>query len=249
MTAQLRAELFKLRTTRTTRTVVASMVGLTVLVVALHALGLKAAEVRQAANQPHIFGWGTTIGALFAALLGAIGVTGEIRHGTIRPTLLVTPDRKLVIAAKMTAGALAGLMVGALAEGLVAGLGTIALAARGVPVALGAGDVTQMLLGGAAAAALWGAIGTGIGTLVRGQVGAVVGLCVWLLLIENILIGSFPAAAKFAPGAAAGAISGMLPDGGTKVLLAPALGVLLLAAYAMAAAVTGVVAIDRTDIS
>jgi hypothetical protein len=49
------------------------------------------------------------------------------------------------------------------------------------------GDFAQMIAGGAAAAALWAALGTGVGAIVRSQVGAVVGLCVWLLLIETVL--------------------------------------------------------------
>ena len=88
MIAQVRSELFKQRTTRTARVLLASMVGVTLVVVCLHVFTLKSADLSQAANQPKVFGWGTTIGALFAALAGAIGITAEFRHGTIRPTLL-----------------------------------------------------------------------------------------------------------------------------------------------------------------
>lgn len=249
MTSLVRAELFKQRTTRTTRTALASMLGLTVLVVCLHVFTLDAADLAKAANQPRVFGWGTTIGALFAALLGAITITGEFRHGTIRPTLLATPDRRQLIAAKVAAAAVAGLAVGVLAEGLVAAIGAAGFAIRGIPVALAAGDFAQMLAGGAAAAALWAVIGTGIGSIVRGQVGAVAGLAVWLLLIENILIGNLPSAAKYAPGASAGALAGMTPDAGAANLLAPALGALLLIGYAAVAAGGGLFAIDHSDIN
>jgi ABC-type transport system involved in multi-copper enzyme maturation permease subunit len=248
VTRQLRAELFKQRTTRTTRTVLASMLGLLALVVCLHVFTLKAADLGRADNQPHVFGWGITIGALFAALVGAIGITGEFRHGTIRPTLLATPDRTRVIAAKVIAGALAGLAIGVIAEALTAGIGAAGFALRGIPIAIDAGDFIQLVIGGAAAAAVWAVIGTGIGTLVRGQVGAVVGLCVWLLLIENILITNVAAAGKFAPGAAAGALAGMTPNAGAAALLAPIGGAFVLVGYAIAATGAGLVAFERSDI-
>lgn len=249
MTRQLRSELLKQRTTRTTVIVLAWMVGLILLVVLLHAFALNGSDLAKARNQPKVYGWGTSIGALFAALLGAMSVTAELRTGTIRPTLLATPDRKVVIAAKVGASALAGLLVGLAAEALVAAIASGGLAIRGVHITLSAGDFAQMLAGGAAAAALWAAIGTGIGALVRNQVGAVVGLCVWLLLVESILIGDVPSAAKFSPGASAGSLAGMIQNISHGSLLAPALGALLLAAYAILAAAVGVIVIERRDIN
>lgn len=248
MIGQLRSELFKLRTTRTGPVLLASMVGVAVLVVSLHAFTLDAADLGQTANQPKVFGWGTTIGALFAALAGAIGITAEFRTGAIRPTLLANPDRARVIAAKAGAAAVAGLLIGLFAAGLVAALGSAGLALRGIPVRLGAGDFAQMIAGGGVGAALWAILGTGIGALLRSQIAAVAGLCVWLLLIENILIGNVPSAAKYAPGAGGGALAGLMPNAGATTLVAPALGALLLVGYAVVAAGTGAVAIERRDI-
>jgi ABC-2 type transport system permease protein len=248
MTGLIRAELFKQRTTRTSLTLLVSMLGLIVLVVCLHVFTLNATALSQAANQPKVFGWGTTIGSLFAALFGTIGVTGEFRHGTIRPTLLVTPDRRRVVAAKAITAAMAGVLVGLVAEVVVIGIASAGLAIRGIPNMLTGGDLTQMLLGGAAAAALWAAIGTGLGTVVRNQIGAVVGLSVWLLLLENILLGNLPRVAKFTPGSAAGAISGMIPNAGAIALLAPAIGTLVLLGYATLATAGGLLAIDTRDI-
>ena len=248
MIAQVRSELLKQRTTRTTLTVLLWMFGLILLVVLLHAFGLSASDLGKASNQPNVYGWGTSIGALFAALLGAISITGEFRTGMIRPTLLATPNRAVVIAAKVIASALAGMLVGLVAEALVSGIASAALSIRGIHITVGAGDFAQMLAGGAGAAALWGAIGTGVGAIVRNQVGAVVGLCVWLLLVESLLIGDVPSAAKFSPGATAGALAGMIQNIGTGSLLAPALGGLLLSVYAAAAAAAGLVALQRRDI-
>jgi ABC-2 type transport system permease protein len=245
---QLRSELFKQRTTRAAHILLASMVGVALVVVCLHVFTLNAADLSQPANQPKVFGWGTTIGALFAALAGAIGITAEFRSGTIRPTLLANPNRTGVIAAKAGAAAVAGLLIGLLAAGLVAAIGSAGLAMRGITVSLGAGDFVQMIVGGGVGAALWAILGTGIGAFLRSQIAAVAGLCLWLLLIENILIGNVPAAAKYAPGASGGALAGLIPNAGTTTLLAPALGVALLVGYAAIAAATGLLAIERRDI-
>jgi ABC-2 type transport system permease protein len=220
--AQLRSELLKQRTTRATGALLLWMLVLIVVIVLLHSFGLSASSLRVAGNQPKVYGWGTSIGALFAALLGTLSMTSTIRTGTIRPTLLATPNRTLVIGAKMIAAAAGGGVVGLIAEVLVCMIANAAFAIRGIPIALTAGDFSQMLAGGAAAAALWAAIGTGVGATVRSQVGAVVGLCVWLLLIETVLAGEVPSVAKFTPGASAGALAGMLQSAGSLKLVTPA---------------------------
>jgi ABC-type transport system involved in multi-copper enzyme maturation permease subunit len=248
MIAQLRSELLKQRTTRTGLTLLLYMLGVILLVVGLHVFGIDADELASRDNQLKVVGWGTGIGALFAALLGALSITGEIRYGTIRPTFLATPDRAIVIAAKVAASALGGVWVGLLAEGLTAGVTSAGLATRGIDIAFSAGDLAQLLAGGAAAAALWAAIGTGVGALVRNQVGAVVGLCVWLLLVETILVGNVPSAAKLSPGASAGAIAGAIQTQDATDLLAPALGALLLVAYAAAATAAGLITTERRDV-
>lgn len=123
------------------------------------------------------------------------------------------------------------------------------LAGRGTDNAPAAGDYAQLLAGGAAAAALWAAIGVGVGALVRNQVGAVVGLSVWLLLIETTLIGNVPSVGKFAPGATAGALAGAIQTQTATNLLAPAVGALILGAYAAAAGTAGSFAVARRDVS
>jgi ABC-2 type transport system permease protein len=247
--AQLRSELLKQRTTRTNLLLLLWMVGLLALVVLLHVFGFSVETLTRDDNQLKIVGLGTSIGALFASMLGAMSITGEIRHGTIRPTFLATPRRARVIAAKVAASAFAGVGVGLLAEALTAGVEAAGLAARGVDVELSAGDYTRLLAGGAVAGAFFAAIGVGVGAVVRNQVAAVVGLCVWLLFIEPILIGDVPSAAKFAPGASAGALTGATQMQIATDLVAPALGVLLLALYAAAASAAGSIATAHRDVS
>lgn len=249
MSRLVRAELLKQRTTRTSLLLLFWMAALILLIVLMHVLSLSGAQISGRDGQLKVIGWGTSIGALFAALLGAMSITGEIRHGTIRPTFLATPRRERVIAAKLAAGVLTGIAVGLLAEGLTAGIEAAGLAVRGVHIQLTAGDYTQLLAGGAAAAGLFAAIGVGVGAVVRQQIGAVAGLVIWLLLIETTLIGNVPSAGKFAPGAAAGAIGGAVQTQSASKLVAPAVGVLLLVIYAAIASAAGTVFTNRRDVA
>jgi ABC-2 type transport system permease protein len=246
--AQLRAELLKQRSTRTGLGLLGAMLGLVLFAVLLHGLGLGSENADSTSDQlTMVFGWGERLGALFAALLGAMSVTAEIRHGTIRPTFLVTPWRGRVVAAKVAANILIGAGFGLAACALAAGVGTAALRTRGIDIQLVGGDYALLLAGGAAAAALWAAVGVGVGALVRHQVPALVGLCAWLLFVEGLLVGDvadIDEVGRFAPGAAAAAISGQDPD----TLLAPALGLVLLALYAGVAAVAGSLATSRRDV-
>jgi ABC-2 type transport system permease protein len=248
MIASLRSELLKQRTMRTSVVLLAWMVGLVVLVVALHVLSFAAADLSRGSNQMRILGLGTSIGALFASLLGALSITGEIRTGTIRPTLLVTPRRTRVLVAKTLASMLAGVGIGLIAEALTAGAEAAGLGIRGIHIELGVRDYAQLLAGGALAGALFAAIGVGVGAIVRNQVAAVVGLCVWLLLLEPLLLGDLPAVAKYAPEASAGAIAGAIQSQIADTLIAPALGVLLLAVYAALAGLAGSLAFTRRDV-
>jgi ABC-2 type transport system permease protein len=247
--AQLRAELFKQRSTRTGIGLFGAMLGLVLFAVLLHGFGLASEHTDSAAEQlTTVLGRGEQLGALFAALLGAMSITTEIRHGTIRPTFLVTPWRGRVVAAKVCASILIGAGFGLAACALAAGVGTAALAARGIDVQLDASDYVLLLLGGAAAAALWAAIGVGLGAIIRNQVPALIGLCAWLLFIEGLLVGDVTGVSdvgRFAPGAAAAALSGQDPD----TLLAPAAGLVLLVLYAAAAAVAGWLATSRRDVA
>jgi ABC-type transport system involved in multi-copper enzyme maturation permease subunit len=249
VTAQLRAELLKQRSTGTYLGLLAALLGLVLLAVLLHGFGLPAANVDSRSEQlTMVLGWGEKLGAVFAGLLGAMSITSEIRHGTIRPTFLITPRRARVLAAKVLASLSFGAGFGLIATALAAGVGSVALGTRGIDNHLDGGDYALFVAGGTVAAALWAAIGVGIGALVRNQVPTLIGICAWLLFVEGLLVGDLTGVGdigQFAPGAAATAMSGQDQD----ALLAPAVGVVLLVLYAVAATVAGALATDRRDVA
>jgi ABC-2 type transport system permease protein len=241
--AQMRSELLKQRSTQTALWLFLSMVGLVGLAVALHVLALSKTRLATNAHQLEVFQIGTRAGMLFAALAGALAITAEIRFGTIRPTFLVRPTRNPVVAAKLAVGALTGLVFGLIAEALMATFAEIAFSLRDIPNELTSGDYTRILLGGAAAAALWAILGVGMGALVRNQVGTLVGLFAWMFLVESVSEGFVPGVAKLMPGGAG------LSLAGNEHKLSIGVAALLLLAYSTAAAAAGWLTTLRRDVT
>jgi ABC-type transport system involved in multi-copper enzyme maturation permease subunit len=243
----LRAELLKQRSTRTSLGLFAGMLGLVLLAVLLHGFGLAAERLTGIRAQLMVLGRGEFLAALFGALLGALSITSEIRHGTIRTSFLVSPWRRRVVAAKVWVSMLIAAGFGLAGSALAAGVGTAALRARGIDVQLDGGDFALLVAGGMSAAALWAAIGVGLGAIVRNQVPTLVGICAWMLFVEGLLVGDVASVSnvgRFLPGAAASAISGQDP----AKLLTPAVGLVLLALYAAASAAAGALTTDRRDV-
>lgn len=245
MTALIRAELLKQRSIPTGRSLLGGMLTLTVFAVLLHGLSLPPDNVGVREDQlDFVFRWGALLGSLFASILGAVSITGEFRHGTIRPTLLLTPRRERVVVAKVLSAVVWGGAFGLLAVVVGTAVAVASLEARSIDVALDSADYARLLFGGTATAALWAAIGVGLGALVRQQVATVAGLAIWLLFIESLLVPFVPDVGRLAPGAAGAALAGIDLD----ALLAPAAGGSLLLAYAVAAVAAGAVSLARRDV-
>ena len=93
-------------------------------------------------------------------------------------------------------------------------------------------------------AGLWAAIGTGLGAAVRKQVPAVVGVCAWVLFVEQVLLGEILGdIGRVTPGALSRAATIENPS------VSPLLAVVLLSLYAIAAAGAGWFAIGRRDVA
>jgi ABC-2 type transport system permease protein len=122
--------------------------------------------------------------SILALIFGIVLVTNEFRHGTIARTLLATPRRWRFVAVKLAAGASvgAGLILLALAVAFV--ISVMWLGALDVPLELGEwGDGAWRAL---VAAVLAGVFGVAIGGAVHSQVAALVGVLVWMFVLEPI---------------------------------------------------------------
>jgi ABC-2 type transport system permease protein len=243
MTGQLRAELLKIRSTRTTVGLVLGMVGLILLFSLLTGLLTKTPNLTTTEDQRMLLSVGSFAG-VFSALAGIMLVTSEYRYGTIRPTFLFTPTRSRVLGAKVAAGALAGVIFGIAGAALGFGIGYACLAGRGIDFALNDRQTALLLLGTVAGSALWGGIGVGLGAILRNQVGAIISLLAWGFVAENLLFSFVPRIGHFGPVHAQDALIGLT----TEHLLRATPGALVLAAWAAVVSLVGITLVVRRDV-
>jgi ABC-2 type transport system permease protein len=246
MTRLIRAELTKLATTRLIYGMAAAMAAFAVLTVAANILDRQGAPPLSADNLPMLIGGPVTLLSGAALLLGILGMAGEFRHQTVTQTFLVTPDRGRVVAAKLVAYSLAGIALTLTILAVTAAVASGWLAAKGITPSLLDARLGRVLLGAVLAAGLCGLVGVGVAALVRNQVAALVGVAVWVLLVEGLLMSllNAPDLGKWLPSAAAAALTN--PGGGQLSRLA---GSLLLAGYALALALAGTRLVVRRDIT
>lgn len=201
----VRAEITKLRATRSTWVLGTIAVLFCVLWTVLTALvfgdNLPADQqienVYQNAQQ----------GYLFALIFGILGMAAEYRHQSVTWSFLLTPRRARVLAAKAAAyGLVAGpiLALACTAGTVAAAIGM--LAGQGRP--LFTVGVVPVLAGSALATVLYTVIGLSLGALLRHQVGAIAVAFVWFYYAEFLLVWYLPAVGRWVPSGAAKALSG-----------------------------------------
>ena len=224
MRALLRAELLKLRTTRTFAALVGATLALSLLVVVL--TGLLASDWTENDTRG-LFAADFT--GLFIMLLGIIGMAGEWRHRTITGTFLAAPDRVRLLAAKGLSYALAGIVLSLIVTVTIMVVGTVILASRGID-APSLATLVDVLWRNLLVAALVGALGVGVGGLVRNQIVAIIGVLIFGFVVDPALFALVPDVAAYSPtGGAPGAIIDIDPFGESDSdLLTPAVAVLVM---------------------
>ncbi len=236
MTALLRAELLKLRTTRTFAAVVGTAAALSMSLVVL-------ATVLSAGREPKELFTNNAI-TYIIVLLGAIGMTGEWRHRTITGSILAAPDRLKFLTAKAMAYAVAGVVLSLLVTVATMAVGTVILHARG-EATLGASGLADVLWRNLAVAALLGPLGVAFGGLIRNQIVTVVGLIALAAVLEPAVLQVAPDVGRFGPLAGVpAAILGSTDPG----LLAPGLAIGVLIAWAGAVFASAAVRLRRRDL-
>ena len=200
MSLLLRGELLKLRTTRTFVALVGVTLALSLLVVVLTTVLSNDIDPQDARD---LFSADAT--GLFIMLLGVIGMAGEWRHRTITGTVLAAPNRLALMAAKMLAYAAAGVVLSLIVTATIMLVGNVILSSRGLGT-VAVSDLFDTLWRNLLVAALVGALGVGIGALVRNQVVAIIGVLILGFVVEPALFGLAPDVARFGPtqGAPAG---------------------------------------------
>lgn len=244
MSALLAAEALKLRTTRTMWALLGATLGVTALAVAGAVLSaddttLDLESDRGVRTVLHVSG----AGAVFVLVLGVIISAGEYRQRTAVDTFLTTPQRWRVVVAKLVTGLTVGAGFGAGASLVAMAVADHTYRTEGYTLPLSSGDLWSTLGGSVLYAALFGAIGAATGSLVRNQVGAIVGCLGWLFVVENLVLEIAPRVGRWLP-AAAGRALVRDPAG---ELLSQSTAAVVLATYAAVVVVAAVVGESRRD--
>ena len=242
----LEAELIKLRTTRTFVALAGVAVGTSVLIVTLICL---LSEPTEDSVLTDVFTSDTS--SFFITILAIVGITGEWRHRTITSSLLAAPDRLRFLAAKTLAFAVAGAVLSIAISVAIGITGYTILTSRDRPPP-DVVDVLAQLGRNVAVAALLAAFGVGLGSLVRNQAVAVVGVLLLGLAIEPTVLALAPDVGVYGPFGALPASIQDIPgeDAGFEDtdLVAPGLAVLAMLAWIGAFFAAGAALLKRRDL-
>ena len=249
MTRLIRAEALRLATTRTYWLLAAGAIALIAGGVAPTAAATSfTGGISPARSVLAIAGLAQTV----ALIAGALAVTGEFRHKTITPAVLITPSRTPLLAAKLTTLAAAGLAFGLAATGIATAITLPLLAARHIPAAVTGTGTAAIIAGGAIATALASALGVGVGAIIRNQVGAITAVLA-LLYVAEPLLGFIPGLGttiqRYGLGGLAAAATRTTGFPASAPLLGQPAAALILAGYATAALLAGAALLRRRDIS
>jgi len=177
--ALIRGEAIKLRSTRTAIGFTIAGVIVVVLLVLATTLGGDPSTVEGKREALSIGG----LVSIVLVVFGIVGATGEYRHRTVAPAILIAPDRTRVLLARAFAYAVTAVGVAIVMAVVSFAIGLPLLAGKEGP-ALALSDCLELLGGGMLAAGLGALIGVGIGALIGNQVGAVVGFLVYFFIGE-----------------------------------------------------------------
>ena len=239
----IRTEFLKIRTTRTAGGL---LVGL--LLLAGLALWAMIATATPAELATGLASTQVLVAVLVAIpaivlVLGIRSFTDEVRHGSIVPTFLATPDRRRVLAAKVIviAATSAAFALVAMAFGLAVVIAY--LSTQGIPYAVAWGAIASMTGKVLVITALWSTIGVAVGAVIRHQVAAIVGALGWLLIGESLVSSIVPGPARWLPGQAGVIALGIDPQ--TSAIL----GAVVFAGWAAVAVTAAVISLTRRDVA
>lgn len=233
MKALIHAEVLKLRSTRTPAWLLFATLGLVVLTVAVNVPKAGDRDAPISLDDPGLLasavGNGFGVPLVMVVLLGGLAFTQEFRYGTVTSTYLGEPRRTRVLVAKWLSITAASIVVTAASLAVSVTFGVALIRSRDGDVTVAA-QFWQTVAAAFAVMAAYGVIGASIGALVRNQIVAVVGVLVWLLAVEQIVIPAFPSVGRWMPGGATNSLLQLGPaislDG--KLLSASAGGLVLL---------------------
>jgi ABC-2 type transport system permease protein len=247
----LASELLKLRTTRVPYVLLALTMLASGLVTAA-IVGSGEADADQD-DRALAIAQGAGFWSMLATVLGILVVTNEYRHGTIMTTFLAEPRRVRVLAAKLATALIGGAVLAlvALVATAAVALPWLSITDQSLPLD---GQALEAAGRMALAFALSAALGAAVGAIIQNQVGTIITVFVWFLIIESIIgvvsallfgdLGDPDPVSPYLPGSTLGGIIGgqgadFMLDGGWAAVLA--------AGYVAGLSALGGVSMTRRD--
>jgi ABC-2 type transport system permease protein len=254
----VRAELFKLRTSPGPWVALGAVLLFTALgivvtfLVARHGRGhVQFVVPRSVFRLRRLLGAGFAVGGIWmAAIVGVLSVTGEYRHRTMTSSLLVEPRRWRLLSAKAVAALLWSVVLAVASLLLVGAMGIPLLKTQGGSVSDLLHQAGAVLPGFFGAFALLALFGSGLGTLVKNQIAAVVAILAITFIVEPIFDGLLPEVGRWLPFAASAAVAGGLAPAATRpYLLSWWLATIVLAGWGLVPIVIGYFATFKRDVT
>jgi ABC-type transport system involved in multi-copper enzyme maturation permease subunit len=218
------SEWTKLRTVRSTVwslvALVAVSVGFTVLILSVTAATWASAQRKNSGAHailladpvPTLLGSGLIFGQLAICVLGVLAAANEYSTGMIRSTLLASPHRLRMLAAKCAAFAVLVFLVGEALSFCVFAIGGALLKSH-VSVALTDRDVLCAVIGVGLYLAVLGLLSLAVGQIVRHTAGAITATVALIIVVDPL--------AGLLPGSWGAHVSGYLPSSAGAQLLDP----------------------------
>ena len=199
-----------------------------------------------------------SFGAKFAVLYGVVAATAEVQHRTITTSYLTAPGRPQLMVAKVAVAALVGAGYGLVCS--VVGLLGMLFGGGAAAVGDELGTVLEVVVAAVVVFALWAALGVGVGTLINNQLTAVLGVLVYLLPVEWIVVNLIDLQGPgrvdgYTPGgSASGVLTGLAdvsPFGGSLGTsgLPWWLALMIFFGYTAVAVLAGAAAAQRRDVT
>lgn len=239
----LRSEWIKLSSLRSSRAILA----LTAVAGGFSAWAVATLVKDEVQTVSQVFVYSTVLTAIFATVAGILLFTSEAQHGTLSAALTAQPARWVIAVSKTVIAIAFGLALGA--AGLVTSIGGAFLG--GLELGDGRAMITTSFWA-LSYTALAAVLGLGVGMVVRHSSGAISGVLVWGLVIENLLALFVPARIfRFLPFYAGDGVLGIASDFATPESIAVAFSrsenALLFGGYAVTALIIGTVLLYRRD--
>jgi ABC-2 type transport system permease protein len=145
---------------------------------------------------------GAAAGASLVIVAGVVGMAGDWRFGQATQTFLSTPRRAQVVAARTVVYLGVGTLFGLAAVAASTATAWAWYRSEGVALPFDRSAVLLTLLGCLLVSIAFGALGVGVGAIVRNPVVGAVGALAWQVLVEPALFAAAPAVFRWSPGVA-----------------------------------------------